>query len=40
MNEHLHGIRNDLYQLGLKYPHLTEHFGLSHAGLIIVKLKS
>ncbi len=34
MNEHLHGIRNDLYQLGLKYPNLSEHFGLSHAGLI------
>lgn len=34
MNEHLHGIRNDLYQLGLKHPQLTEFFGLSHAGLI------
>lgn len=34
MSEHLYEIRNKLHQLGIKYPEVGPHFGLSHSGLI------
>ncbi len=34
MSEHLHYVRQKIHKLGITYPEMASHFGLSHVGLI------